>query len=32
MTDWNEIQSLRTAAENWFNLKFANDGWMNVAE
>jgi len=27
-----ESESLRTAAENWLNLKFAIDGWLNVAE
>jgi len=28
MADWSESESRRTAAENWLNLKFADDGWM----
>ena len=28
MTDWSESESLITAAENWLNLKFADDGRM----
>jgi len=29
MTNWSESESLRTAAENWLNLKFADDGRMD---